>query len=330
MRLVAPRRLEEEVFSLPAPGDGEILCQTVISAISPGTEIASYTGMPPLRPGPVYPRLQGYCNVARILETGKGVTDLRPGDRVLTFQSHRSHFVVAAADILARIDDAVDSDKAAVAYLFHLGYNAVLRSGVRPGHRVLVIGLGALGLTSVALAAMAGANVCAVSDHDAPRQLALKAGAATVLSRDMAFEMQKAGELSADIIISTTGSWTDWQLALKAAASLGVIAVLGFPGRGQPAPENNPLDSQFFYMKQLRIEAVGMSPELPDSRGFCRFNERSNLAFILKAIELGTLHAELLISGRFPGSVAGLTDAYESLLARRNSPVTFLLDWSIS
>ena len=54
-----------------------------MTAISPGTELAAYVGLPPLRDGPAYPRLQGYCNVGRVLTVGERVRHLVPGQRVL-------------------------------------------------------------------------------------------------------------------------------------------------------------------------------------------------------------------------------------------------------
>jgi threonine dehydrogenase-like Zn-dependent dehydrogenase len=90
-------------------------------------------------------------------------------------------------------------------------------------------------------------------------------------------------------------------------------------------PTVNPLDSQHFYVKQLRVEAVGLSPERPDSRGFLRFNERDNLAFIASRISAGVLDPTPIISGSYPGR--DIQRAYDDLVSRRESPVTYLLDW---
>ena len=73
---------------------GAILCETLVTAISPGTELAAYNGLPPLRPATGYPRLQGYCNVSQVIAKGSQVKSVNIGDRILTFQSHRSHFIV--------------------------------------------------------------------------------------------------------------------------------------------------------------------------------------------------------------------------------------------
>ncbi len=319
--LDGPRQLVWRHETLAAAQGTEIRCQTIVSAISPGTELAAYTGQPPLRPGNPYPRVQGYCNVARVIDAGPDAAR-RPGDLVLTHQSHRSHFTIPESDVLVDLPQDGDLGALSASYLFHLGYDAVLKSGVRPGSRVLVIGLGALGLTSIAMAALAGARVVAVTDQPEPARIARAYGASEIVGRGALDALDGV----ADVVIATTNGWADWALALRAAAVRGTIAVLGFPGRGQDMPDTNPLDSQYFYAKQLRIEAVGMAPALPDPRGFLRFNERQNLAFLAEAIASGRLDPAPILSGRWPAS--RIEDAYKALIARDGSPVTYLLEWN--
>ena len=304
---------------LAAPGEGEVLCQTIVSAISPGTELAAWRGAPPLRPGNPYPRVQGYCNVARVIETGAGVDGVKVGDRVLTLQSHRSHFTCPVRDIYHVLPESADADHTAATYLFHLGYNAVLRSDVRPGHRVLVIGLGALGLTSVAMASLAGAKVTAISSHAAPADIARQYGASDVIARDA-----RIGGF--DVVILTTNGWEDYDLALRAAARNATIACLGFPGRDFPPGDYNPLAAEHFYNKQLRIEAVGFSPLENDARGFARFNVRDNIAFLARAISDGRHDPAPILSGSYRGEE--IAQAYADLDARKNDAVTYLLDWT--
>lgn len=327
--LEAPRDLQfkEEMLDTASLGDDELLAETIVSAISPGTELAAYNGAPPLRPGVVYPRLVGYCNVACVLACGKSVSGVVSGDRILTFSSHRSHFRIPATDVLAVLSPDIASEDAACAYLFHLGYDAVLKSGLRPGSDVVVIGLGVLGLTTVALAALAGARVFAISDHESPRQKALAFGAAACFSRGEFSQLaERLGPARAQVVVTTSNAWSDWRLALEAAGQQGTIAVLGFPGRQEDAIPFNPLDSAHFYMRQLRIMAVGMAPELPDSRGFLPFNERANLQRLLEWIQAGRLRPAELVSGRFQGTQLG--EAYECLMRREGNPLTYLLDWN--
>lgn len=330
-RLEGPHRLVWAEDSLPATApEGCHRCETLVSAISPGTELAAWTGAPPLRPGPVYPRVNGYCNVARVLESAPGTRHAQPGDRVLSFTSHRSHFDLADADVLAVIPDSLSSEAASVAYLYHLGYNSILRADVRPGSRVLVVGLGALGMAAVSMAHLAGADVAAVSGQPALRDMALKAGARVASPRqefaaEAVWPARQGQAAGADVVVLTTGSWDDWRFALQAATVRGTVAVLGFPGRGLPMPADNPLDPQYFYLKQLRIEAVGMSPEIADSRGFLPFNERANLAWIMDLLANGRLDPSGFTRHVAPAST--LAAVYDQLLARTAGQLTSLLSW---
>lgn len=324
--LEGPRNLVWREEQLPPePPAGMHRCATIISAISPGTELGAWTGLPPLRPGTGYPRLQGYCNVARVVASGAGTSAAMPQQRILSFTSHRDHFLIADSDVLAVLPNNIESGNAAVTYLFHLGYDAVLKARVRPGSRVMVLGLGALGLASVAMASAAGATVVAISDHEGPQALARKMGAAWSGPRSAGAEYTPIMAPGADVVIATTNHWADWRLALQNAAPRGTIAVLGFPGRGQPWPDFNPLDSSLFYVRQLRIEAVGLSPERCDSRGFLRFNERDNLRYLIGEIAGHRVPAELLASARLPA--CRLAEAYDLLEHQRDSAVTYVLQW---
>jgi threonine dehydrogenase-like Zn-dependent dehydrogenase len=327
--LEEPRRLIFKLEKLDPENlsEGQVLCQTLVTAISPGTEVAAYRGAPPLRPGVIYPRLVGYCNVARVLRCAPGIDDIRVGDRILSFSSHRSHFLIQRKDVIARLPETIRNEDAACAYLFHLGYSALLSAEVRLGSTVVVLGLGVLGLGSVAMAALAGARIFAISNHAASRDRAVSMGASACFDRSRLPElMDGLGQNRAQVVVTTSNDWEDWRIALACAGNRGCIAVLGFPGREQTQIPFNPLESAHFYDRQLRIIAVGRSPERADGRGFLPFNERENMQRILDWICDGRLKPAMLLSGEIdPGALA---EAYEQLLRREGSPLTYLLRWA--
>src|SRR5438045_3486196 len=74
-------------------GPSHVLAETRYSVVSTGTEIAAWLGKPPLRPSKAYPRPVGYCNLARVLGVGSAISDVSPGDHILTHQSHRTAFI---------------------------------------------------------------------------------------------------------------------------------------------------------------------------------------------------------------------------------------------
>lgn len=325
--LEAPGKIAFRTETVASPGATQLRCETVSTIISPGTELAAWRGLPPLRPGTTYPRLQGYCNVARVVEVGKNVDDYSVGDRVLSLSSHRSGMTLDQSDVYYRLGEEEDAEAIASSYLYHLGYNACLRSGVKAGSRVLVVGIGALGLTSIAIASLAGAEIVALTDHAQSSAMAKQAGAGMVLSRaEIEMIASAFAGKGPDVIILTTNSWSDFEAALVGAAQNAIIACLGFPGREVGAPSFNPLESRYFYNKQLRIEAVGFSPLENDARNFARFNLRDNIGFIARQITSGRLDPSMIVSGRYAST--DIEQAYRDLDARKNGAITYALDWT--
>lgn len=323
-RLLGPRQLvfQEQVLVADNLGPQEVLAETICSAISPGTELAAYLGEPPLRPSPIYPRVVGYCNVAEVKAVGLEVKDYQPEDRILSFQSHRSAFICPGEKIVLKLPATADAELAATTYLFHLGYNALLKGGFTPGHKVSVVGLGMLGLCTVALGANSGGQVTAYSDQADARTLAADLGAQNVYSKS---EAGKNNHATADLVISTSNRWDDWLLCLQLARKEGAIAVLGFPGRGQALAPFNPLDSQFFYDKQLRVIACGISPDLPVAPYELRFTVKRNCEFLLGQILAGKLAAEKLIGQRYDR--AELPAVYDAMSTSRTTRLTTILRW---
>lgn len=81
-RLMAPKQLVFERIEHRAPGPHEVSAKTLYSAISAGTELAAFDGLPPLSSAPAYPRLMGYCNIARIEAVGAEVREHSVGELI--------------------------------------------------------------------------------------------------------------------------------------------------------------------------------------------------------------------------------------------------------
>ena len=92
-------------------------------------------------------------------------------------------------------------------------------------------------------------------------------------------------------------------------------------------PEFNPLDSRYFYDKQLRIQSCGY---MPSAAGSSRRDQpraiTHNCAFLLDAINRGHLPASALIESTVPYDA--LDAIYAGMLAGNRSAQTYVLDWS--
>ena len=304
------------------PNLQEICTKTLYSAISPGTELSAYKGDPPLRPtNKIYPRLQGYCNVSQITSIGSDITKFKVGDYILTNSSHRSNDTISANEIITRIPKNTDLVSISTTYLFHLGYNACLKSKMTPGHNVAIVGLGTLGLTSAAVANIFGASTFGFTNNLDNKTNFKNFGFRTVFSKNNT----KKNNI-ADIVIITSNAWDDWELALRLAKPGGKIAVIGFPGRGQDKPKNNPIRSEYFYDKQLNIISCGYSPNQDVPEQDIRFTLKRNCQYLMSSIIEKKLPAKELITEIRDSKELCLV--YEEMINRRSHSGTYVLDWT--
>lgn len=107
-------------------------------------------------------------------------------------------------------------------------YNPIRTSGVFPGSRVAVIGIGGLGHLGLQFAHAFGAEVTAISTSPSKEAEARSLGAhAFVNSRDSAAMKKLAG--SFDLILSTINQDQDWSSLVNALRPRGTLWFVGVP-----------------------------------------------------------------------------------------------------
>lgn len=327
--LLKPRELylKEELLDTTLLEEDELIAKTIYSAVSPGTEVAAYGGIEPLRDDVNdYPRLVGYCNVAEIIFKGSAVMDLNIGDYILTFQSHRTHFKCRSTDFLIKIKK--DFLKGSVvAYLYHLGFHGIHTANLKAGHNVAVIGLGVLGYTSAIFSKIGGGNVIVFSNQKKHQELLDSKGIIYLKKSDESINeiTEITNGIGIDIVINTSNTWEDWLLALKCINKGGTIVNLGFPGRGKKSPLFNPLDPKYLYMKNVSIKYLSpmdvknVEPEIQ------RFNRLRNLKYILNLIENSTINPFEIISSEIDYN--DLENHYQLYESQTNNLFSTLVKW---
>ncbi|MCE5265729.1 MAG: oxidoreductase, partial [Deltaproteobacteria bacterium] len=99
----APGRVEIREEEIPAPTGGQVLVETLFSAISPGTELLLYRGLfpddlpldetiPGLRGPAGFPVKYGYSTVGRVTALGMGAPPEWEGRCVFSLHPHESRF----------------------------------------------------------------------------------------------------------------------------------------------------------------------------------------------------------------------------------------------
>jgi 2-desacetyl-2-hydroxyethyl bacteriochlorophyllide A dehydrogenase len=198
--------------ALREPGPGEVLVQGLCSGISAGTERLVLAGnvppeahaimaLPQMRGGFDLPISYGYALVGRIEAVGAGGPAHRVGERVLLLHPHHDR-VIAPIDAIRPLPEGPPSERLVLLPSLETAINVVWDAGISLGDRVLVTGLGVVGLLIAHLAARAGADEIIAVDPDADRRaLALALGATETLA-----EPDPAVVAECDVSIEASGS----------------------------------------------------------------------------------------------------------------------------
>jgi threonine dehydrogenase-like Zn-dependent dehydrogenase len=330
IELLGPRQLviTKKILDINIAPD-EVYAKTIYTAISPGTEIAAYKGDPPLRPCKAYPRVVGYCNVAEIVAKGEDVSEYDIGDKILTGQSHRSAFVCKTQEIMMKLPKQSDLRKSVTTYLFELGYDALLKGNIKPGYNIAVVGLGTLGMTTLAMAGLSNSKVYGFSNQRVCAEIAQKMGV-TVFRKDddsyISLINKDTAGIGIDLVVTTSNQWTDWEMALKLVRKGGTIIIMGFPGRSQPIPNFNPLDSQYLYDKQLTISTCGYTPDYDIAPCDIRFTIKRNIRYLHDLIQNDKLPVADIISGKAKWNK--IEEVYQKYVEQKSNLFTYILDWN--
>src|SRR5215212_10362904 len=160
--------------------------------------------LPTLEGSFAFPIKYGYAAVGRVLDSGRAVEQLVPGDLVFVHHPHQDFFTVSAG-LPVRLPESLSPERALFAANLETALNVVHDAPLRLGETALVFGQGVVGLLLTQLLKLAGADgVLVVEPIKGRRRLALEVGA------DAAFEpgedlrkrvMEVTGERGADLAV---------------------------------------------------------------------------------------------------------------------------------
>lgn len=326
----APRQVEVRQEPIPQPGLGQVLVQTMFSAISPGTEMLVYRGQFPdlpvdasiesLEGGFTYPLAYGYACVGRVVETGPGVGSEWNDRVVFSFQPHTSFFI-SEPHALMPLPGGFSPETACFLPNMETAVNLVQDGAPLFGENVLVIGQGIVGLLTTALLAQFPlGNLVCVDLLANRRAAALAVGATAVLDPSVADFRQKAQ--------SFIGSGADLAFELSGAPQAldQAIALTRFSGRvmigSWYGTKRAPIDlGGSFHRSRIRLVSSQVSSIAPELAGRWDKPRRFNVAW--QALE--RIHPEKWISARFP--IQQAFAAYELLDQRPGDVMQIVFEY---
>lgn len=185
-----PGRLVIEQIDTPVPGPGQYLIQTLASSICNATDNHILEGIfegyhdhydRQLGNGAVG-QVLGHEVCGRVVKLGEGCTDVRLGDRVGMYTNHGAFQEYVLVDAhwgcTARVPEALSDEEASICEMFDGAYRSTIScANLQPHEKVLIVGVGPMGLTATAAAVAHYADVYVVDFHQNRLDKALELGA---------------------------------------------------------------------------------------------------------------------------------------------------------
>ena len=319
----APGQVEVVQEPLPTPAPGDLLIQTDVSAISAGTELLFLRGQVPASmsvdstlaalDGAVrYPLRYGYACTGRVIAAGADSDATWIGRRVFAFQPHTSHFTAPATQLIP-VPDGVTPAQAALLPNMETAVNLVMDGQPVIGERVAVVGLGVVGLLTVALLARFPlAHLLAVDPLPARRALALKLGAYAAVAPDARAEIRDY-----DLTYEVSGAPAALNTALALTGYAGRIVIGSWYGSKQA-----PIDlGGAFHRSRIRLLASQVSTL--DPRWLGRWDKARRFAVAWEMLR--HLDAGALVTHRLP--VTQAPEAYRLLDQEPHQALQVLLEY---
>ena len=230
----APYHVEIREMAIQPPGPGEFLVETLVSAISSGTELMVYRGQAPaelptdeniaaLSGSLAFPLQYGYAAVGKVIEIGSKLARDWIGKTVFSFQPHQTHFRVLPEQVMV-LPEGISPAAGVFLPNMETAINFVMDGHPLIGERVAIFGQGIVGLlTTALLARFPLGEIISLDRYANRRAISLEAGAAQSFD-PAAAETQTIvrGKNGIDLVFELSGS---------PAALDQAIAVAGFGGR---------------------------------------------------------------------------------------------------
>jgi len=254
-----PLAIEE--VSQPQPGVGEILIRIEACGVCHSDVHVADGDWPQFAKIVKTPLIPGHEIAGVVAEKGAAVQDFKIGDRVgvpwiywtcgecefcregnenlcrkqkitgVTIDGGYAEFVKAPASHALRIPDNLSSAQAAP--LFCAGvtvYRALKHSGILPGQRLAVFGIGGLGHLGVQFGQALGAEVIAVDISDEKLALARSLGASATINastNNVTRELRNRG--GAHVALVTSAAGASYETAFHCVRPTGTLMAVGLP-----------------------------------------------------------------------------------------------------
>jgi L-iditol 2-dehydrogenase len=299
-RLICPdiRKIEVEEFDIDIIPDDGFLVQNEYTAVSVGTEIYRWVHGGPAGEKAQFPQILGYCNAGTVLEVGKGVKTVKPGDRIAGEGYHASHSVFTGEEgIYQKVPDRTPLKAAAFMVMGAIAIHGVRVARIELGESVAVLGLGVVGQLAATLAGLSGGTpVIGIDPVGFRLQKAKDRGVDFCINPENAHNLPATVhdlciEDGADVVIEATGIPEVYPGAVQLVCTAGRLIALGSP-RGT-------VNMDFLTDVHLREVSISgaFQPATPKNNHiYYRWNKNRERGLVLSLMADGKLPIEDIIT----------------------------------
>lgn len=330
-----------EVIEVPAPGirDGHILVRTAFSLVSTGTErnlvefaekslVGKARSRPDLfkqvlekakREGILstldsalnrldQPLVLGYSSSGTVIEVGQGVTDFKPGDRVVSagggYAVH-AEYALVPKNLAAHLGNDVPFEYGAFGTLGAIALNGIRLASLQVGEKVAVIGLGLMGLITCQLAAASGCEVSGFDINLARIKFAKNLGinaAANKSALNIYQSLTRGRGFDHVLICADTPSDDPVELAGVIARDRASVISIGVVGLNLP---RKPYYEKEIAFRVSRSAGPGRYDSAYEEKGadypvgYVRWTEGRNLEAFVDLLSLKKIDVSGLVTHRF-------------------------------
>ena len=279
----------------------------------------------------------GYSSAGIIEECGIAATEFSPGDRVSCigqgFASH-AEFVTVPVNLVCKIPEGVSNEEASFGMLGCIALHGIRCAKLSFGSRVVVIGLGLIGLLTVQILKAYGCEIIA-QDHDeykskTAKELGVIDSTVQISELErLSDERSKGHGVDAVIITANTKKSDPVDLAIKLCRSRGKIVIVGVT---DIHPDRNELWQKEIELLVSKAAGPGSLDPLYELEGVdlpigdVRWTQKRNLEEFLRLLRIKKVNVLSLVTHRYP--IAEAESAYKQIIGNElHNPIAILLNY---
>lgn len=247
--ITGPQHYEVREVPIPKPGDGDVLIQMKAAGVC-GSDVHLFLGE---NPNAVYPRIPGHENAGVVVEVGKNVTSVKPGDSVVvdlvvacgaclhcrtgrrnicrTVKARgsavdggwREYFLVPEHEVFV-LPKEITYREAALIEPFAIGGHCTKRAGIRGDETVLVLGSGTIGAVILQTLKEKGCKVICADINDSSLERAKRYGADAIVNTKTQNLRECVQEFTNGIGVNAIFDSACYPGSLTALLELGIAA----------------------------------------------------------------------------------------------------------